>query len=140
MPINTKELLDCLTMILDEENMKVTIKESGKGTLVCATVCFIGGLLAGPVGLAVGGTIGGIGALIMTKDSFKPVSEIIRDDLTVAQKEMLAQKIFSAINEFHPKDIAALLALLANNQSLQKSVIETVANFLTKEMKLRIID
>ncbi|XP_055383185.1 protein C19orf12 homolog [Condylostylus longicornis] len=140
MPINTKELLDGLSILLDEENMKVTIKETGKGTLVCATACFIGGIVAGPFGLAVGGTLGGLGAAMLTKDKFKPVSEVIKNDLTTVQRETLVEKIMLAVQEFHPTDVAAILALVANNHAIQDVVLKTVAGYLTNEMKLKILD
>lgn len=62
MPVDLKEFMDGLAILADNHNLRVTVQKSGKGALICGTCCFIGGLVAGPVGLAIGGTVGGITA------------------------------------------------------------------------------
>lgn len=66
MPVDIKEFLDGISILADNHNMRVTVRQSGKGALICGACCFVGGLVAGPVGLAAGGTIGGITAYRMT--------------------------------------------------------------------------
>lgn len=67
MPIDTMEFLDGIAILVDNHNLRVTVKNSGKGALICGACSFIGGLVAGPVGLAAGGTIGGITAYRMSE-------------------------------------------------------------------------
>ena len=67
MPINTKELLEAVAMLTDEQNMRVALKHSGKGALIGATGCFVGGLVAGPIGIAIGGTLGACSAAYMSQ-------------------------------------------------------------------------
>lgn len=62
MPVDLQEFIDGLAILADNHNLRVTLQKSGKGALICGTCCFIGGLVAGPVGLAIGGTVGGITA------------------------------------------------------------------------------
>lgn len=69
MVINTNQLLSAVAVLTDDHNMRITMKKSGKGALVCGASCFIGGLIAGPVGLAIGGTLGGLQAWNMSKGS-----------------------------------------------------------------------
>lgn len=69
MPIDMEEVLNAASMVADQEHMRATVRHSAKGALICGTACFIGGLLAGPVGLAVGGTVGGITAYRATSSS-----------------------------------------------------------------------
>jgi hypothetical protein len=54
MPINTTELLSVVSKITEGKQVRVTIKESLKGSGVAATTTLVGGLLLGPIGLAVG--------------------------------------------------------------------------------------
>lgn len=54
MPINTVEVLSLVTQVCEDENLRVPIKESVKGGFIAGTTTAIGGLLGGPVGLAVG--------------------------------------------------------------------------------------
>lgn len=66
MPIDTRELMEAIAIVADEQNIRVAVKQSAKGTAICAACCFAGGLLMGPVGLAVGGAAGGIAAYKVT--------------------------------------------------------------------------
>lgn len=67
MPVNTKEFFDAVAILTDEREMRVTLKESGKGALLCGTACFVGGVLLGPVGLAAGGIAGALTAARLAK-------------------------------------------------------------------------
>lgn len=48
MPINTEEFLRAVAILADDNNMRVTVKQSGKGAAICGAICFIGGLVGGP--------------------------------------------------------------------------------------------
>lgn len=48
MPINTEELLRAVAILADNNNLRVTAKQSGKGAAICGAICFIGGLIGGP--------------------------------------------------------------------------------------------
>lgn len=67
MVVNTSAFMEAVATLMDDHNLRVSIQQSGKGALVCGACSFIGGLLAGPVGLAVGGTLGGLKAWHMSK-------------------------------------------------------------------------
>uniref|UniRef100_A0A182RMW0 Uncharacterized protein n=1 Tax=Anopheles funestus TaxID=62324 RepID=A0A182RMW0_ANOFN len=140
MPINTRELLDAVAILTDKQSMRVTLKSSAKGATVAGSSTFVGGLLAGPVGLFVGGAVGGLIAYAMTNNQFKPVSHIIRHDLTVQEQEQLKQRIVEALSEFHPTDLMVILPLLTGNLSAQQTVVATVVSFLSNEMRMQIID
>ncbi|XP_053663296.1 protein C19orf12 homolog [Anopheles marshallii] len=140
MPINTRELLDAVAILTDKNSMRVTLKSSAKGATVAGSSTFVGGLLAGPVGLLVGGAVGGLIAYAMTSNQFKPVSHIIQHDLSVREQEQLKQRIVDALSEFNPTDLMVILPLLAGNVSVQKMVLSTVVTFLTNDMRMQIID
>lgn len=42
MVVNTKELFDGIAILTDQTNMRVTVKGSAKGALVCSASCFVG--------------------------------------------------------------------------------------------------
>lgn len=160
MVINTSELLDGIAILTDEQNMRVTITSSAKGAMITGATCFVGGILAGPIGLAVGGVLGGLSSWKLMQGNifhssltglgfltnglvsgqFKPISEVIRNDMTIRQKEMLKEHILAAVSGFEPKDLAILLPLIMGNHSIQTAVLRTVVSFITNEMHLQIVD
>lgn len=66
MPVDIEEFLHGIAALADNENIRFTVRQSAKGAMVCGAMCFVGGLVAGPVGLAVGGTLGGVTAYRLT--------------------------------------------------------------------------
>lgn len=54
MPVVVEDIMRLLCSISEERKMKAAVKHSGKGALVTGTVAFVGGLVGGPPGLAVG--------------------------------------------------------------------------------------
>ncbi|XP_023167190.1 protein C19orf12 homolog [Drosophila hydei] len=140
MPIDTRELMEAIAIIADERNIRVAVKQSGKGTAICAACCFAGGLLMGPVGLAVGGAAGGIAAYKMTSGTFKPLGEVILNDLTDAQREQLVQHVTTAVADVHPTDLVMLLPLITQNASIQQAVLNTIMSFVSNELRMQIVD
>ncbi|XP_017134049.1 protein C19orf12 homolog [Drosophila elegans] len=140
MPIDTRELMEAIAIVADERNVRVTVKQSGKGAAICAACSFAGGMLLGPVGLAVGGAAGGIAAYKMTSGSFRPLGEVILNDLTDAQREQLVQHVSKAVADIHPTDFVMLLPLIVQNASIQQAVLNTVMSFVTNELRMQIVD
>jgi len=54
MPINSREILNVVTQLTEDRHVRVTVRESLKGGCIAATTTTVGGLILGPVGLAVG--------------------------------------------------------------------------------------
>lgn len=42
MVVNTREFFDGVAILTDQRNMRVTIKQSAKGAMVCGASCFVG--------------------------------------------------------------------------------------------------
>nr|CAD7610194.1 unnamed protein product [Timema genevievae] len=53
MPINTRELLNAVSILTDERNMRVTLKESVKAGCITGASTIVGGILMGPPGIAI---------------------------------------------------------------------------------------
>lgn len=54
MPVATADVIKLLCSVSGDRRMKAAVKHSGRGALVTGTVAFVGGLVGGPPGLAVG--------------------------------------------------------------------------------------
>ncbi|XP_011181993.1 protein C19orf12 homolog [Zeugodacus cucurbitae] len=140
MPVDTRELIEAISILANERNVQVTMKQSAKGAMVCAASAFTGGILLGPVGLAIGGTAGGLMAYKMTSGSFRPLADVLLNDLTDDQQERLVQHVNNAVREFQISDLALLLPLLMNNASIQQAVLKTAISFVSNELRCQIID
>jgi hypothetical protein len=90
--------------------------------------------------LIAGGVVGGCTAALMSKDKFKPISEVIMHDMTHAQRERLADSVAAVIAELRVEDIALLLPLLLNSPGAKEAVLRSVFAFIQNEMKLQVVD
>lgn len=73
MPLLVREMMNLLCSISEKRKMKAAIKHSGRGALVTGAVAFVGGLVGGPPGLAVGKCLESqSGSLGVLNRSWKP--------------------------------------------------------------------
>ena len=72
MVIQYNEILNIITKLSDDEDIRISVHQSAKGGVIAGVICAIGGLIAGPIGFIFGGTAGGILASYFTGDTFKP--------------------------------------------------------------------
>nr|XP_014089018.1 protein C19orf12 homolog [Bactrocera oleae] len=140
MPVDGRELIKAISIIANERNVKVTMKQTTKGAMVCAASAFAAGILLGPVGLAIGGTAGGLMAYKMTNGTFRPLADVLLNDLNDDQQERLVRHVNNALAEFAISDLAMLLPLLMNNANIQQAVLKTVTSFVSNELRCQIID
>ncbi|XP_049765721.1 protein C19orf12 homolog [Schistocerca cancellata] len=134
MPLNTGEIMNALAIVSEHEHMNVAVKESAKGGIITGVSTVCGGLLLGPLGLALGGTFGGITAYCMSKNKFKPVPKILMEDLTVRQKEELVRSVQAVINDIRAEDAAVLASLILADRTLSVTVLQLVTNFLRTQI------
>ena len=59
MPVSPTDLQRVMAILADEDELKATVKSSGLGGVIAGITTTVGGLVAGPPGLLVGGAIGG---------------------------------------------------------------------------------
>lgn len=97
MPINNRELLAAVSQLTELQSMRVTIRESGKWALITSASVLTGGLLLGPVGLALGGIVGGCTGALKTRGKFIKLNlcYIINIDLCNSSKNFRSFSISS---------------------------------------------
>ncbi|KAJ8930536.1 hypothetical protein NQ314_016649 [Rhamnusium bicolor] len=54
MPLNSDAIIEVCEVISQQEHLKVTIKQTAKGAVITGLGALSGGLLGGPVGMAIG--------------------------------------------------------------------------------------
>lgn len=54
MPVSLKDMMTILSRVAEQQKMKAAFKQSGRGALLAGASAFVGGLMGGPPGIAVG--------------------------------------------------------------------------------------
>jgi UDP-N-acetylmuramoylalanine-D-glutamate ligase len=76
----------------------------------------------------------------MSKDKFKSIPDVIKHDMTDAQREQLAASVLAVIADFSVEDYAMLLELVLNNSVTTEAVLKVVFAFIQEEMQQEIVD
>ncbi|KAJ9584244.1 hypothetical protein L9F63_021406 [Diploptera punctata] len=140
MPINTREILNAVSQLTADRNVKVAVRESLKGGCITGGAAVLGGLLLGPPGLALGGIVGGCTAAAMSNNKFKSVPRVIAEDMTSAQRDSLARSVYNVLQNLRIEDATVLLPLLLNDPVAKAAVLRAVFMYFQQEMNLSIVD
>lgn len=139
MPIDTDAVISVCTQLSEQENLRVTVRESAKGAAIVGGSAFAGGLLGGPVGLCVAGIAGSLIALSYGKGKYRAVADVILFEMTTDQKNQLVGNIQRAVRNVTPEDLTVLLPLLLSQAPLREMVIREVIRFMQNEMSMSIV-
>ncbi|XP_069724287.1 protein C19orf12 homolog [Phaenicophaeus curvirostris] len=137
MPVNVDDVMQLFCHLSQEKGMKAAFKHSGRGALLAGATAFLGGLVGGPPGIAVGGAFGGLLGAWMTTGQFKPVPQILAE-LPPAEQQKLYDEAIVILRRLDWTDVAHLTALVMSNASLQQQLTGVLINYLSKELRAEI--
>ncbi|NWR76927.1 CS012 protein, partial [Centropus bengalensis] len=137
MPINVDDVMQLFCHLSQEKGMKAAFKHSGRGALLAGATAFLGGLVGGPPGIAVGGAFGGLLGAWMTNGQFKPVPQILAE-LPPAEQQKLYEEAVVILRRLDWTDVAQLTALVMGNAGLQQQLTGVLINYLSKELRAEI--
>ncbi|NXO54436.1 CS012 protein, partial [Aramus guarauna] len=137
MPINVDDVMQLFCHLSQEKGMKAAVKHSGRGALLAGATAFIGGLVGGPPGIAVGGAFGGLLGAWLTSGRFKPVPQILLE-LPPAEQQKLYDEAIVILRGLDWTDVAQLTALVMGNASLQQKLTSVLINYFAKELSAEI--
>ncbi|KAJ8924421.1 hypothetical protein NQ315_007217 [Exocentrus adspersus] len=136
---NREPLIEICEVLAEKENLKATCKLAAKDAFIVGFGAFAGALVAGPIGIAVGGTVTSIATAINSRGKYRSVVDILRYDLTPSQQRRLGEAIKKTVNNVNTQDIATLLTIVLTSASLKEAIIKELATFLVKELNLNMI-
>ncbi|XP_066908571.1 protein Nazo isoform X2 [Halyomorpha halys] len=141
MPINGEELINAAELVCEQKEVKVALKCSAAGAGLSALTTFAGGILAGPIGLVTGATVGGLCAYSLTKNKFKPVVQILREELTYTQKEQLANHLRNALKDLDITDAVKLFSVISCGEvTVIITIFKVVEKFLESNKGYKMLD
>ncbi|XP_074618988.1 protein C19orf12 homolog [Acropora palmata] len=137
MPVSSVELQRVLAILADEDQLKVSVKSAGYGGVVAGVTTTIGGLIAGPAGLLVGGALGGVLAYANAED-FKPVSQVVKE-MNAHERQLLYDATRDIVDNLAIDDYAALLAFLNGGSGvlIRQQLMDRMGAFLRDQMRLQ---
>ncbi|NXG27867.1 CS012 protein, partial [Dromaius novaehollandiae] len=137
MPIRVDDVIQLFCHLSEVKGMKAAVRHSSRGALLAGATAFIGGLVGGPPGIAVGGAFGGLLGAWMTTGQFRPVPQILLE-LPPAEQQKLYDEALVILRSLDWTDVAQLTALLMGNPSLQQKLTGVLINYLSKELRAEI--
>ncbi|XP_068695070.1 protein C19orf12 homolog [Montipora foliosa] len=137
MPVSVVEFQRVMSILADEDQLKVTVKTSAYGGVVAGVTTTIGGLIAGPAGLLVGGAVGGMLAY-KSAGNFKPVSQVI-NDMNAHERQLLYDAMKDIIDNLSIEDYMGLIAFLNGGPGLliRQQLMDRMISFLRDQMRLQ---
>ena len=137
MPVSAVDLQRVMAVLADEDELKVTMKHAVYGGVVAGVVTAVGGLVAGPPGLAIGGAVGGLLAY-GSAGNFKPVSQVIKE-MDAHERQVLYDAMKDIIQQLKFDDYSALLAFLSGGQGMfvRQQLMDRMVSFLRDQMRLQ---
>ncbi|NXU75241.1 CS012 protein, partial [Oreotrochilus melanogaster] len=137
MPVDIDGIMQLLCHLSEERGMKAAVKHSGRGALLAGATAFVGGLMGGPPGIAVGGAFGGLLGAWMTTGQFRPVPQILME-LPPTEQQKLYDEAMVILRNLDWTDIAQLTALVMGSASVQQQLTAMLVNYLSRELRAEI--
>ncbi|OXU23870.1 hypothetical protein TSAR_003688 [Trichomalopsis sarcophagae] len=134
MSIATPDLLNAISDLATIREMKVAVSVTSQCGLITAVTTMIGGLIAGPPGIGIGGLVGTVAACYHSNGKFKSVPEILMTEASPEQKEKLADAVRNVLTAENILTLVQLAATIQNNRMLLDTIQKVVRDFLTSDM------
>ncbi|KAJ3596181.1 hypothetical protein NHX12_002590 [Muraenolepis orangiensis] len=119
------------------QQIKSTVMGAKKGAAAGGWIMLVGELLGGPLGIAVGGVVGGLFGWWMTSGQFKPLPQVIME-LTPHQQQRLYADVSAILGNQKWTYFAQLMALVMGNATLMQRVTAALLSFISKELQAKV--
>lgn len=103
-----------------------------------AAAAFIGGILGGPRGLGVGGTVGSLLAAIYGYNKYKSLVKVINENMNDDQKRKLAETLYTLVTDIGISDISQLATFITDHETYLTKVVNILRSFLLTEMNMQL--
>ncbi|XP_069072844.1 protein C19orf12 homolog isoform X2 [Pleurodeles waltl] len=130
-------VMELLCHVAETDKIKAAVKHSTRGALYAGAAAFMGGLVGGPPGIAVGAAVGGYLVFWMARGQFEPLPQIIRA-MNESEKQKLYAEIVPMVEKLTWSTATQLITLVMGIPTLKQSVAAALINFVKHELKAQI--
>ncbi|XP_017756652.1 PREDICTED: protein C19orf12-like [Eufriesea mexicana] len=139
MSLSLDKVLELVLKTESVQDLKVSIYSSMKyGTLVGASTV-IGGLLAGPIGLTMGGVVSSIIMGCYAKDKFESLSYVIYHRMTPEERQKISKQLLEFITMKNILTLNNLALFLVGDASFVQQIIQLLIAYLASEFNITVI-
>lgn len=138
----TEQFMSAIIMILNNNNHNnicIARKTSGLGATAVFAACSAGGVLFGPVGLAIGASVGGATAIKMSLKNTKSLVDFV-NGLSKKQKKKLVKKVKEDVSRIDIGGKKDILSWICQHDKVTIIVVQTVMNYIKQDLDMRIIE
>lgn len=96
----------------------------------------LAGIILGPLGLAIGGAVGGSLAAWLAGDKFKPLLQVINEDMRPADRERMVLCLRNVLANVEAADALTLVAMVQGNQALKARLATEMVTFLGQQCNI----
>ncbi|XP_017073436.1 protein C19orf12 homolog [Drosophila eugracilis] len=139
------DLLTILVSLADDENVRVAYKKSTTGAIGSVAIggagSIIGLLVAGPLGVIVGGAAAGILSYTISRSpgNFRNLSEVILNDLSEKQKQRLFEQVVKAVSKMKKIRGKNVIEQIYMNKEAKIVALNTTKTYVTKTLGMTIL-
>lgn len=160
MPINTREIINIVADLSREENLRICVSECFKGACITGGSTFLGGMLLGPVGMALGlyfsffiifialknvnafiftGGLAGVAMNAARGAQFRPLADVLLNDITPVQQAILVNRVNNIIRDFDVQDAITLGTVVLANGNVRAQVLRLLTEFVRSDLNLQLM-
>ncbi|XP_059712999.1 protein C19orf12 homolog [Haemorhous mexicanus] len=134
---SAEDVMELLIHIATVTGLKAAYRHSSRGAAVASPFIIAGGLLLGPVGIFIGGAVGGFIGWMISED-FKPVPQILMK-MPAAEKKKLCAEAMAALKnvKLRKSDASYLIKLVMSNVPILDKILGVLTNFITKKLEAK---
>ncbi|XP_054567058.1 protein C19orf12 homolog [Eptesicus fuscus] len=134
-PAKSLSVEDAMELLSDiwNQKMKATWEHATRAITVTGVTMMIGAMVAGPPGLFIGGTVGGLIGACMSWGKFKSVPQMLKE-LPPAEKEKLRCQVSDILTDLKGTDIKELTKQVMANKAVQEKLLELTMDIVTKKL------
>uniref|UniRef100_A0A8C9U609 Chromosome 19 open reading frame 12 n=1 Tax=Serinus canaria TaxID=9135 RepID=A0A8C9U609_SERCA len=131
---SVEDVMKLLIHVATVKGLKAAYTHSSRGASVASLFIIAGGMLLGPVGIFIGGAVGGFVGWRISKD-FKSVPQILMA-LPAAEKKKLCAEVMAAVKnvKWHRGDASYLIKLAMSNSAILDKILRVLNCFITKKL------